>query len=201
MYIWITGQWFPGTIQLLHLSSIDADTGVFFASFFQKLTISSSVLLTLSSRLFSVHYSARSLIPSQYILSLLFIVWQIMINYLGSVCEEVPYPSEDCCTQAQNLRCWAEINKQLDFDVTVVIFRVCEDWGEGNGYGVLCGSVCSESLHPGRNFPLVSFSWLYWIGQFLRQEAGMRERADDMQQKGQKSDSNPEPVRGNGLST
>ncbi len=51
----------PISNQLLHLSSIDVDMGVVFASFFLKSTINCLVLLTLSSRLSSVHNRVLSM--------------------------------------------------------------------------------------------------------------------------------------------
>ncbi len=77
------------------------------------------------------------------------------LNYLRSVCEEVQYQVAECGTQAQSAKfanqfdggdcadCWAEINKQHS-DVGVVIFKVCADWVDGSGDGILCGSAGSE---------------------------------------------------------
>ncbi len=38
------------------------------------------------------------------------------------------------------VECWAEINQQHS-DVGVVIFKMCKDWVEGSGDGILCGPV------------------------------------------------------------
>ncbi len=53
------------------------------------------------------------------------------------------YSSPECWVQfcgGDCDECCAEINKQHS-DVGIVIFTVCEDWVEGRGDGILCGSV------------------------------------------------------------
>ena len=55
-------------------------------------------------------------------------------------------PVTECDTQASQLRecdCitgWAEFNKQHS-DEAVYTLKSCEDWVEGGGYGILCGSI------------------------------------------------------------
>ena len=53
-----------------------------------------------------------------------------------------------------SISCQAEVNKQY-YNITVIIFKVWEDWVEGSRYSILCRSIGSESIlvkvQAGRN--------------------------------------------------